>query len=278
MNTRALVFAAVVALSGCGIPDTEEALVPDSEVNAMQVEQGLTTATPDSLPSTPGAFHLRLAWGYLAGKRAPPEWVNWTGKAVVTSGTLALEHLIFFERRDFPLPSPAPNELDWRSHTLPHFDGLVARVVPGAATDTVTITMPRFTQSFDAATLAAGTEQHFIVDTEGHELSLSAVPESSCGRFALGYARDSAEGWTGFAGLVLNQHGQRVGSVRFRAENGQMQARLFEGTTLRASGTGTLDATNHFSITFANAGTLSGLYNPASYSQRGSFQASGGCL
>jgi hypothetical protein len=121
------------------------------------------------------------------------------------------------------------------------------------------------------------------VDAEGHELSLSAVPETNCGGFVLGYSRESQEGWTGFAGLVLNQHGERVGVVRFRAENGQVQARLFRGGNLEASGSGTLDASNHFDITFtkpdgSSAGTLRGLSNPASYSPRGSFQGSGVCL
>lgn len=284
MTTRLLpLAAAVVFVTACGMPDTEESLVSDSELGAIQVEQGLTTEQPTSTTSTPGAFHLRLAWGYLAGNRTPPEWVSWTGKAVVTSGTMQLEHLIFFERRDFPLPSLAANELDWRSRTLPHFDGVVAKVTPGAATDTVTITMPRFTQSFDVASLAAGAEQHFVVDAEGHELSLSAVPDSGCGGFSLGYLRTSPEGWTGFAGLVLNQRGQRVGIVRFRADNGQVQARLLSGGAVVATGTGTLDAaTKRFSITFtkrdgSSAGTLEGLYTDPSYSPRGSFQAHGLC-
>lgn len=281
MNARTLLIAAALfAASACGMPQTEEQLLPDSDLAGVQTTQSAITST---VPAA-NAFHLRLAWGYLAGELRARTWVSWTGQASVTSGTAALEHLIFFERHDSPLPNPAPNTVAWSSRTLPHFDGLVLKVTPGAATDEVTVTTPLFQHTFAVAELAAGSEQHFVVDAAGHEVSVSSIPDAACEGFALGYMKPSDEGWLGFAGLVVDSHGDRLGIVRFKVENGQVRARLIGANRqVTATGQGTLDEAAHtFSLSLVKpdgtvAANLTGLYTPPAYSPRGSFQARWSC-
>ena len=299
MNARTALFsAALFAVTACGLPETEEedTLITDSELSLIQTAEQASTSSPtatttdpttastDTATTTPPAvapFHLRLAWGYLSGNRRTPEWQSWTGGAGVTSGTMRIEHLIFFDRRDFPVPTSAPNTIAWRSRTLPHFDGVVAKVEPGSATDQVTVRMPLFNQRLDVAALAAGSEQHFVLDNEGHELSISSVPANGCSGFSFGYMKQAPAGWLGFAGVITNGRGQRIGIVRFRSDNGAIRARAYVGRNLVAEGTGTLDATaKTFSISFTKldgsaGGTVSGLYVDPAYSPRGSFQANG---
>ena len=128
------ICVAVAVLSACG-PQSEDELVTDQEIAEVQTSRAaITSAAPQpqepapAVASQPPAFHVRVAWGYLAGNWRARQWVNWTGGLKVDSGTARLDHLIFFERRDIPVPTPDAKEVGWQSRTLPHFDGVVVKV------------------------------------------------------------------------------------------------------------------------------------------------------
>ncbi len=277
MNRTLFLGSVALALAACG-PQTEEDLISDQEVGQVLSSQSAITSTVTRPPSAPAPFHLRLTWGYLAGDFRAPNWIDWTGGLKVDSGTAQLQHLIFFERRDFPKPSEDPTQVLWTSHTRPHFDGVVVRVQPGAATDVVHLTTASFSKDLPVSQLAAGIDQRFDVDTQGHQLTVSAIPDLGCGGFAFGYEKPAREGWLGFAGLLTDEAGNNQGVVRFRADGEVIRARLVgKDNKVLAEGTGKLDG-EKFEFSLGELGTVKGFYQgPNSFSPRGSFQAVLGC-
>lgn len=257
---RALLVVAAVVLSGCGVGQTEEELIPDSALASMQSSSAALTVAPP--PATPGAFHLRLTWGYLAGNFRATTWVNWTGGLKVENGTAALERLVFFDRRDFIVPSEDPSAVNWKSRTLPHFDGVVVKVTGG---DVVHFVTPAFSKDFAVADLAAGAEQRFTVDPAGHELSVTAIPDLGCGGFAYGYQRAAREGWLGFAGLLTDEAGQPMGVLRFRADGDVVHARLVgKDQQVLAEGEGTLTG-SEFQVSLGALGSVKGFFANGSF-------------
>lgn len=265
------------ALSACA-PQSEDELVTDQELGEVQSEQSAITQAMPPTTTAPAPLHLRVTWGYLGGDFRAREWINWTGGVKVDHGTASLEHLIFFERHDMAQPSTDPTQVRWQSRTRPHFDGVVLRVQPEAASDVVHLTTPLFSKDFDVRALAAGTEQRFDVDNQGHQLSVSSIPDVGCGGFAFGYERASSEGWLAFAGLLTNERGDNQGVVRFRADAGVITARLIgKDQKLLAQGQGTLNG-EQFEFSLGALGTVKGFFQPANgFSPRGSFQASLRC-
>lgn len=267
---RSLVLGLVLA--GCAA-ETEEDLIPDSALSSMQSSAALTVAPPE--PAAPGAFHLRLTWGYLAGNFRPPGWVDWSGGLKVDSGTATLERLVFFDRRDIVVPAESPAAVAWKSRTLPHFDGVVVKVAPGAASDVLHVKTAAFERDFAVADLAAGVERRFDVGPNGHQISVSAIPAVGCGGFAYGYEKASAEGWLGFAGLLTDETGAPMGVLRFRADGEVVKARLVgKDQQVLAEGSGTLKETA-FTLSLDGLGTVTGFFQAGS--PRGSFQASLRC-
>ena len=280
---------ATLMFAACGPPDSEEGLVTDGEIDAIGTARSELNAPLTTPPSAtaPAAIHVRLAWGYLAGKAKAGQWVNWTGGVTTDGGTVVLENLNFFDRGDRAVPSQSASGVSWVSRTLPHFDGLVVKVQPAAPTDVVSIRMPLFSADLTAADLAAGVEQHFVVDAAGHEVSLASVADTeACAGFAFGYERPSAEGWLAFGGLFTDSSGQVTGRLRFRVDGETVRARLMgPDKQLVASGQGSFAIAaggGSFTLSLARpdgtgAGVVRGLFHSPSYSPRGSFQATVAC-
>ena len=284
MLLRFLCSAVAVAFfCSCGTSDRSEELISDSEIDAIATSRASLTSTPAE--PTAGAFHLRVAWGYLAGKRDAPSWVDWTGSVRVDAGSTSLESLNYFERSDFAVPSNDPRSVAWSSHTRPHFDGLVAKVAPAQGAAMVHFQTPAFEKDLTVSELASGFSQRYVVDAAGHEVSISSVPDAACGGFAFGYLRPAREGWLAFGGLFTDASGQPQGRLRMRAEDGKVEARLVANGKESAQGTGTLtvaDQGGSFRFTLVRSdgvtlGEVRGSYADPSYSPRGSFQATLRC-
>lgn len=280
--TRTNLLAVVTALSmaGCsgGSWDDEERLIPDSEIDAMQSQLVSTTDAPAE-----GGAYVKVVWGYLAGKfYDAPGWISWTGSLSVDSGTASLQSLVFFDPHDALQPQPAPNRVDFKSRTKPHYDGFVALVQPGAATDVVHLDTASFSTDIKAADLAQGVNLHFAVDSDGHEVSITSLPASACGGFAYGYQKKAAKGWLGFGGRFADSNGALKGKLRFRADGDAIRARLLDDAKdVVAEGTGTL-AGQDFELSLTKPdgtalATVKGVYQPPTYSARGAFQATWRC-
>lgn len=248
--------------------------VSDSEVDAIKTTRSSLT-TADEF-STPGVLHVRLAWGLLswADKGARPAAFDWTGAATLSDGTAKLDMVTFFEKGDEGVAGEA-NQLKWNSHTYPHFDGVIGTLQPASLDATLALVTPKFEKTLGVNELLSAGELRFDVDDVGHQVSVSAIPDedASCSGFVVGFVRES-----NFKGLRLSNLGDRLGKLRFDVTDGKIAAEVVDlNGEVIDSGEGTLDAAAHtFSITLSNS-TVSGLYEDASYSSRGSFQASVRC-
>lgn len=292
MNRTILVAA--FALASCGPGQAEEQLISDTELNLIQSSRdGLVAA---QLEPAPGAqtVHVRLAWGYFAGRRNAPGWVSWTGDATMAGGQVALENLVYFDRHDKPVPTQEAGKVTWSSRTLPHFDGLVLKVAatePGQALAFIT---PKLSRTLTIEALAAGLNERTTVDADGHEVSISSVPDQPCAGFSYGYQKPSDEGWLGFAGLFTDASGTITGRLRFRSDGENLTARLWKKDGAQpydlsvdgepsATGEGRLDtATGQFELALtdkdgAPVARVKGAYAAPSYSPRGSYQAVVSC-
>ncbi|HEY3452088.1 MAG TPA: hypothetical protein VGK67_37360 [Myxococcales bacterium] len=279
--TMAGAVAAVLATAGCGAAswDDEERLIPDSEIDAMQTE---LVSTPAGTPSETAA-HVKVVWGYLSGKfRDVPGWIDWTGSLSVDSGKATLESLVFFDAHDTLQPQSVPNQIDFESRTMPHYDGLGALLEPGSPADVVHLDTASFSTDLAAADLAKGVNLHFVVDADGHEVSITSLPAGACGGFAYGYQKKASKGWLGFGGRFADATGAVTGRLRFRADGDTLKARLLdENREIVAEGTGTLSGQD-FELSLQKPdgtamATVKGIYQPPSYSVRGAFQATWRC-
>jgi hypothetical protein len=273
-------------LMACGQAEEDErSLIPDSDIAALQDEAVPPEVAPAAATSG-RSFYLRLAWGLLAGDRQARDWVDWSGSLSVSEGTVQLSHLTYFERSDRPDAQPEPDRIGWTSRTKPHFDGLVARVELPSDDATVTVDTPLFHHTFRANELTGGDDAIFPVDAEGHAVSVSSIPASSCaGGFTLGYLRPATRaGWVAFGGRVTDRSGRFTGTVRFRElEDGTVQGRVTDadgretakvrGTVVRTSDGGSISA-ELIDASGRTLGSLTGLFENPSYGLRGAFQGS----
>ena len=288
MRSSLLLTLSALALAGCGgVNWTEdEKLIPDSEIDTQQSLIVSSEATAPAAGAPQGAY-VKVAWGYLAGRLVgAPGWIDWTGSLSVDSGAAALQSLVYFDRGDSPMPSAAANEIDWHSRTWPHYDGVIARVQPGAALDAVHFKTPPFAQDLSAADLAQGQNLHYVVDADGHEVSINSIPAGACGGFAYGYERIARKGWLGFGGLITEPAGKVIGRLRFRVEGGTLFARVVGiDKTVLAEGEGTLTASaegGSYEISLhkpdgTDFGKVQGVFQAPSYAVRGAFQATWKC-
>lgn len=262
--------------------------VSDSEVEAISTTRESLTIADEFTSTSVAPLHVRLAWGYLSwmgdrglrsstGVRA--ERYDWTGSAVLSDGKATLDMSTFLEPGDSAAAGEA-NEVKWTSHTVPHFDGVIATLEPATAAANLVIKTPTFEKTVAVAELAAGAELRFDVEASGRQFSISALPDedAACSGFIVGFARVDGE-TTHFKGLRLSKLGDRLGKLRFDATGGAITAEVVDPDgAVVDSGEGTLDATAHtFRITLGS-GTVSGLYVDPRYSSRGSFQATARCL
>lgn len=287
--------ALVLPLFACGVPQTEESLITDSELDAIVSSRDGLVATQPELPPGVDVVHVRLAWGYFAGKfRNLPGWVSWSGGAQMPGAQVSLENLVYFDRHDKPVATAEGDRVQWSSKTLPHFDGAVLRVAASEAGQVLQFTTPKFQRALSIEALAAGVNLRETVDADGHEVAIAAVPDRACAGFSYGYQKPSSEGWLGFAGLFTDASGTITGRLRFRADGNQLTARLWKKDGSQpydlgvvgdpsATGEGSIDPDSHsFALSLSDAdgntvARVSGIYADPSYSPRGSFQATVGC-
>jgi hypothetical protein len=291
---RTTFLAAALVLCACGPGQTEEQLISDTELNLIQSSRdGLVAAQPEPAVGAQ-TVHVRLAWGYFAGRRNARGWVNWSGAATMAGGQVSLENLVYFDWHDKPAPTQGSDRVAWNSRTLPHFDGLVLKVSatePGQALAFVT---PKLSRTLTIEELASGLNERTTVDSDGHEVSISAVPDQPCAGFSYGYQKPSDEGWLGFAGLFTDARGTITGRLRFRADGESVTARLWKKDGAQpydlsvdgepsATGEGRLDtSTGEFELALTDAAgalvaRVRGSYAAPSDSPRGSYQAVVSC-
>jgi hypothetical protein len=143
----------------------------------------------ESIPPTPDPARVgreaivAIRWGYFPGQPGADTWMDWSGFVAVSRGTVELIRPLRFENDLTPPARPAedfvregvdPRVVRFRSHTLPHWDGVLLRVTRPSHTPAVlvihaggTTRVLPFEELFDL-------DASEIVDDDGHELKIRA--------------------------------------------------------------------------------------------------------
>lgn len=86
--------------------------------------------------SSPEAIYLRVLWGNLTFDEDQTVAHDYSGSISVDDGLLVIERTVKFDFFDSEIETrEIPNIVAWKSRILPHYDGLVLRLEPGATDD-----------------------------------------------------------------------------------------------------------------------------------------------
>lgn len=142
--------------------DPKFAQVPDLEA-LPELEPPDLSNLGNEIMAQPGArvYTIALLWGHLPAARdaqdgdADPQVIDWTGRVTVDRGAIKLDRALKFDRRDRIAPRTDPQVVAFRSHTLPHVDGLFLTVaVPALAPTTLHFDTAALKADIDLAQMA----------------------------------------------------------------------------------------------------------------------------
>lgn len=204
---------------------TEDEEEEDPTVTAEEEESAERMAGTD-------VYLIRIVWGNLElnprherrdrgdedEKTAPIDWdgsLSYDGAA-----DLILKRVILFEGRDHIIDEDDPKSIEWVSHTGPHIDGIVAKliVVPGTTPDLLTFRTEALTQEIALEDLDHYNEI-VTLDEDGHGAAFTAlkVNDDDCPEgFLEGKFHNRPGGREGgmFRGRVLSEVGALNGHIR----------------------------------------------------------------
>ena len=168
------------------------------------------------------AWFLRITWGKLIGDSTATEIVDWSGKAEISKGTLAVLKKIRFEVNDkLVLPRENRQTLEWVSFTKPHFDGLFLTVIDNDTTQSdvegvLTLNIGTWSRTFSFTQLDS-MDLLEAVGANGDEISIISRKKSIV-PFAGGFLegkwirKDSLGGV--FKGRWIDSMGMRTGHLK----------------------------------------------------------------
>jgi hypothetical protein len=76
-----------------------------------------------------GELFLAITWGNLHWDSTITKETDWSGSLRVEPGVILLKQTIRFEIEDYILPRTERSLLEWVSHTNPHYDGVLVKIV-----------------------------------------------------------------------------------------------------------------------------------------------------
>jgi hypothetical protein len=208
----------------------EKASFADPMVEALPLMDGTLAVQVDATdPTTTAAttlgataYRIALVWGHLPPPHdadatdVAPQLENWSGSLSVTAGAIGLKRTIAFDPNDHIDPRVDAQTLSFTSHTLPHVDGVLVRVViPSGGSPTLHFATSALTTDIDLSKLATGVggAQRLADGAEG--LAWVGFPEDGCARgFVHGRWIKDAPAIGRLAGVVSDRDGNRIGNVR----------------------------------------------------------------
>lgn len=195
-------------------------------------------------------YMLRVIWGNIrrpdTTETEDPDCplTDWSGSLEISGGVATVKRLIRFEWPGDHIvrPRPGPREVAWVSHTMPHVDGILFKVIDTPdpqgkeVYNTVTITTPYHVTEIPLADLAAYRE--FVEIDECNKLSIVATEAEHMGcptGFLEGgwVAETDTSGY--FRGGWISSHGGLSGYLRGRYEISEGR-RVLYGKWITASG------------------------------------------
>jgi len=175
-------------------------------------------------------YMVRIVWGNLEldlrndiGGAETDDHLDWSGSLSLTgNGELHLERTILFEEpHDHIIQEEDPKLIEWVSHTGPHVDGMLVKVIylpsPDAEAPALTFETESATQLISLSELDRYNEI-VTLDEDGHGFAFTALrtDDNTCPEgFIEGKFHDRPEGEGGiFRGRVLTDEGELNGHVR----------------------------------------------------------------
>jgi hypothetical protein len=179
-------------------------------------------------------YMLRIVWGNIqrpdtTNDAEDPDCpvTDWSGSLEISGGVATVKRLIRFEEPvdHIVRPRPSPREVAWVSHTSPHLDGILFKVIDvhdpqeKDVTNSLTITTQHYTVEIPLADLADYRE--FIEIDECNSISIVAVEPEHMGcptGFIEGgwVAETDSSGY--FRGGWISNRGGLAGYLRGRYE------------------------------------------------------------
>lgn len=211
-------FETTDELPAFGDPEMSIAFDDDENVDDLiTLDPAFTNAL---LSDTVNAYYIRITWGLLEGDSTATDIINWDGSATITRGKLGIMKTILFEGNDqIVLPRPDRKTVQWRSETVPHYDGIVLVIVdkdsltvPGEFTFTTNLYTRTFTYNeLDSLELVE------TVTPQGHQVSIQAYNRQIIpfgGGFLEGKWIKNRQHGGIFKGRWINNVGTRVGHLK----------------------------------------------------------------
>jgi hypothetical protein len=185
-------------------------------------------------PRRPKRF-LMVTWGNLRADSLIDFPTDWSGSLCVENGVVSVLRTIRFEPRDTLLPRTSPACVEWVSHTMPSFDGILVALhhercdstLDSAGFDedrpciepiSVTFTTGPLTVTFTQEELA-DLHKVIVVDDAGNAVAFNTIvmmPGECPHGFLAGEWKDvEAERYKGiFRGQWVSENGEHHGFVR----------------------------------------------------------------
>lgn len=223
--------ASAIELENGGLDQADEA--PEfAEPEAFAAAQIENDASADDLMAgdervgmmerAPDAARHRvlLAWGRMPLDLSATSGRNWSGSIRTSRGAIVLGRTIGFEDlTDKVLPRETPDQIDFRSVTRPHADGMLLRVIdpdPTAGPIVLTYTSGdgSMTTELDLSGLATGP---LSVDAgDGNRvIAVGLRDRDACDHgFIRGRWVAMREGLGAYRGVITNADGERTGHIR----------------------------------------------------------------
>lgn len=218
--------------------DALVALALASDAAALVDDEEDSVRGEDPTLDSPQMQHtyLRVLWGQLQGEFDPTRGpatvtrLDWSGSIKVSEGVVVLKRTILFERPfDHRLPRDSRDSLAWASHTGPHFDGVLVKiispVVDGVAQGSLTFSTPLYETTLELSQLD-DFELVAEIDAVGNAISFrgQTFERARCFEgFTEGFWKNhedrpetDAIEMGGFRGRIMNQSGLVVGYVMGR--------------------------------------------------------------
>jgi len=190
----------------------------------------------------PEVVHRRvmLMWGNLPplDQSMPGGIINWSGDVHLAVGALGLRRTLVFDREDGVLPRTSPQAIAFKSHTLPHVDGLLMDVV-GPQNAVLSFDTAAMSVSIDLAALDVDGQGYEPLGDGANGLAYAGhVVHPGCAEgFLFGHWKNVGAEVGRFRGRVAASDGAPLGHVKgIYGYADKVDAQLFFGKYINHQG------------------------------------------
>jgi hypothetical protein len=202
----------------------EEPGFGDPEIQAMTQDEPFDdpfdVTKKASSESSVDAIFIRIMWGNLVLDAGETEWRDYSGQMTIDDGLLVIERTVAFDPGDSEIETREdPTHIAWTSRTRPHFDGLLVRLEPGAASgdqNKLHIAVGPYAKEISVSDLA----DYIAIDPTGygddHVAMASHLGNDADSGFLLGRMRINENGFCVLKGKWETSSGSLIGHERAR--------------------------------------------------------------